>query len=130
MEHRCAPDRRSAGLMTLRAVSSRLDKSWRVLARPSTATVDRCVDIFLRPNGTFGFEELRRDREDMGAWTAVAYLPPTSDAEHGIDSLEATWSSVRGDGIVGRFVVSRNAIRTFDARAQDARGGGPQWQRR
>jgi hypothetical protein len=54
-------------------VSSRLDKSWRVLASPSTAAVDRCVDIFLRPNGTFGFEEFRRDPEDMGAWTAVAY---------------------------------------------------------
>jgi hypothetical protein len=54
-------------------VSSRLDKTWRVLASPSTSAVDRCVDIFLRPNGTFGFEEFRRDPEDMGAWTPVAY---------------------------------------------------------
>jgi hypothetical protein len=35
--------------------------------------VDRCVDIFVRPDGTFGFEEFRRDPEDMGTWTAVAY---------------------------------------------------------
>jgi len=35
--------------------------------------VDRCVDFFLRPDGTFGFEEFRRDPEDMGAWTPVAY---------------------------------------------------------
>jgi len=35
--------------------------------------VDRCVDIFSRPDGTFGFEEFRRDPEDMGAWTPVAY---------------------------------------------------------
>ncbi|HEY2564091.1 MAG TPA: hypothetical protein VGI44_10300, partial [Acidimicrobiales bacterium] len=27
---------------------------------------DRCVDIFSRPDGTFGFEEFRRDPEDMG----------------------------------------------------------------
>jgi hypothetical protein len=54
-------------------MSSRLDKSWRVLASPSTASVDRCVDIFLRPDGTFGFEEFRRDPEDRGAWTPVTY---------------------------------------------------------
>jgi hypothetical protein len=54
-------------------VSARLDKSWKVLASPSTASVDRCVDVFLRPDGTFGFEEFRRDPEDRGAWTPVAY---------------------------------------------------------
>jgi hypothetical protein len=55
-------------------MSSRLDPSWRVLASPSTRSVDRCVDIFVRPDGTFGFEEFRRDPEDIGAWTAVAYF--------------------------------------------------------
>ncbi|HUA94858.1 MAG TPA: hypothetical protein VMB82_04965 [Acidimicrobiales bacterium] len=54
-------------------MSSRLDKSWRVLASPSTPTADRCVDLFVRPDGTFGFEEFRRDPEDLGAWTPVAY---------------------------------------------------------
>jgi hypothetical protein len=54
-------------------MSSRLDKSWRVLASPSTPSVDRCVDIFVRPDGTFGFEEFRRDPEDMGTWTPIAY---------------------------------------------------------
>lgn len=54
-------------------MSSRLDKSWRVLSSPSTPRVDRCVDIFVRPDGSFGFEEFRRDPEDMGAWTPVAY---------------------------------------------------------
>jgi hypothetical protein len=43
------------------------------LASPSTPSVDRCVDLFARPDGTFGFEEFRRDPEDMGAWTPVAY---------------------------------------------------------
>jgi hypothetical protein len=32
------------------------------------------VDIFTRPDGSFGFEEFRRDPEDMGAWTPVAYF--------------------------------------------------------
>lgn len=55
-------------------MSSRLDSSWKVLASPSTASVDRCVDVFVRPDGTFGFEEFRRDPEDGGAWTPVAYF--------------------------------------------------------
>lgn len=36
--------------------------------------MDRCVDIFRRPDGTFGFEEFRRDAEDMGRWTPIAYF--------------------------------------------------------
>ena len=53
---------------------SGLDKSWKVVASHSTPSVDRCVDIFVRPDGTFGFEEFRRDPEDMGEWTQVAYF--------------------------------------------------------
>jgi hypothetical protein len=55
-------------------MSSRLDPSWKVLASPSTPTVDRCVDIFSRPDGSYGFEEFRRDPEDMGAWTPMAFF--------------------------------------------------------
>ncbi len=44
-----------------------------MVASPSTPAVDRCVDIFVRPDGTFGFEEFRRDPEDMGVWTPVSY---------------------------------------------------------
>ncbi len=54
-------------------MSERLDPSWSVVASPSTPAVDRCVDIFRRPDGTFGFEEFRRDPEDMGSWTPIAY---------------------------------------------------------
>ena len=54
-------------------MSKRLDPSWLVLESPSTAAVDRCVDLFRRPDGTFGFEEFRRDPEDMGSWTPIAY---------------------------------------------------------
>jgi hypothetical protein len=55
-------------------MSSRLDKSWSVMASHQTYEGNRCVDIFSRPNGTFGFEEFRRDPEDMGAWTPVSYF--------------------------------------------------------
>lgn len=71
-------------------VSTRLDKSWAVLASPSTPAVDRCVDIFVRPDGTFGFEEFRRDPEDMGSWTAVAYY---SVREFG--SEQEAWDAAR-----------------------------------
>jgi len=32
-----------------------------------------CVDIFVRPDGTFGFEECRRDPEDGRGWYAVGH---------------------------------------------------------
>ena len=31
----------------------------------NAAGEDRCVDIFCRPDGTFGFDEYRRDVEDQ-----------------------------------------------------------------
>lgn len=31
----------------------------------------RCVDIFLRPDATFGFEEFRRDSEDARGWFPI-----------------------------------------------------------
>ena len=55
-------------------MSARLDKSWVVLASHQTQGGDRCVDVFSRPDSTWGFEEFRRDPEDLGAWTPVAYF--------------------------------------------------------
>jgi len=55
-------------------MSARLDPSWLVLASWESSDQLRCVDIFSRPDGSFGFEEFRRDPEDMGAWTPVAYF--------------------------------------------------------
>ncbi len=57
-------------------MSRRLDRSWTVLVSYQTAEADRCVDVFSRPDGTFGFEEFRRDPEDLGAWTPAAYYSP------------------------------------------------------
>jgi hypothetical protein len=54
-------------------VSARIDKSWVVLDSIENDQHDRCVDLFRRPDGSFGFEEFRRDVEDAGAWTPVAY---------------------------------------------------------
>ena len=30
-----------------------------------------CVDIFVRPDATFGFEEFRRDSEDARGWFPI-----------------------------------------------------------
>ena len=64
-------------------MSARIDKSWLVLVSVENAEHDRCVDIFSRPDGSYGFEEFRRDVEDRGQWTpvqyysGVAYVSPT-----------------------------------------------------
>ena len=34
----------------------------------------RCVDLFLRPDGTFGFEEVRCDVEDPRGWFPVGFF--------------------------------------------------------
>ncbi|MEO8071575.1 MAG: hypothetical protein ABI652_09240 [Acidobacteriota bacterium] len=54
-------------------MSQRIDKSWVVFASIENDEHDRCVDIFSRPDATFGFEEFRRDVEDGGAWTAMQF---------------------------------------------------------
>ena len=42
-----------------------------VLASFENGEANRCVDLFVRGDGTFGFEEYRRDPEDGGGWTPV-----------------------------------------------------------
>jgi hypothetical protein len=55
-------------------MSRRLDPSWVVIESIENPQHDRCVDVFTRPDGSFGFEEFRRDVEDAGAWTPVSYF--------------------------------------------------------
>ena len=55
-------------------MSKRLDPSWVVMESIENPQHDRCVDVFRRPDGSFGFEEFRRDAEDAGAWTPVSYF--------------------------------------------------------
>jgi hypothetical protein len=54
-------------------MSKRIDKSWTVFVSVENSGHDRCVDIFSRPDGSYGFEEFRRDSEDGGRWTPVQY---------------------------------------------------------
>ena len=55
-------------------MSRRIDRSWLVFASIENGEHDRCVDIFRRPDLTFGFEEFRRDVEDAGMWTPVQFF--------------------------------------------------------
>ncbi len=59
-------------------MAKRIDKSWTVFVSIENPEHDRCVDIFSRPDGTFGFEEFRRDVEDGGQWTPVQYYSGVS----------------------------------------------------
>jgi hypothetical protein len=74
-------------------VSKRIDKSWTVFVSVENAEHDRCVDIFSRADGSYGFEEFRRDIEDRGHWTPVQHY---SDASYvaPADALDAAERSV------------------------------------
>jgi hypothetical protein len=54
-------------------MSKRIDHSWLVFISVENFEHDRCVDLFSRPDGSYGFEEFRRDVEDRGDWTPVRY---------------------------------------------------------
>ncbi len=45
----------------------------RVLRSIETGDGGRCVDVFVRANGTFGFEEYRRDAEDARGWFPIGF---------------------------------------------------------
>ena len=80
-------------------MSLRIDKSWTVLASIETGDGHRCVDLFCRPDGTFGYEEFRRDPEDQGAWTPVRYASALSYAslEDARAAAKATVAWMRED---------------------------------
>jgi hypothetical protein len=72
-------------------MSRRLDPSWVVLESIENPQHDRCVDVFTRPDGSFGFEEFRRDPEDAGAWTPVSYF----SSRHHASKAEALAEAMR-----------------------------------
>jgi hypothetical protein len=43
----------------------------RVIASFDNETGDHCIDVFQRDDGTFGFEEFRRDHEDLREWFSL-----------------------------------------------------------
>lgn len=53
-------------------MSRRIDPSWVVRASIGNPGSDRGVDVFCRPDGSFGFEAFRRDPEDAGAFPSRA----------------------------------------------------------
>ena len=61
-------------------MSRRIGKSWTVLTSIETGDSLRCVDLFRRPDATFGYEEFRRDPEDQGVWTPVRFASALSYA--------------------------------------------------
>ena len=83
-------------------MSMRIDKSWVVLDSIETAQGDRCVDLFRRPDGSHGFEEFRRDVEDLGRWTPVAYYSAavfaTADAARAAAAKTVSWLGPRLGG--------------------------------
>ena len=74
-------------------MSSRLDRSWSAIESYQTFDGMYCVDVFSRPNGTFGYEECRRAPEDMGAWTPIGYFSQ-HDYESRHEALEAAGERV------------------------------------
>jgi len=70
-------------------VSKRLDPSWVVIESIENPQHDRCVDVFTRPDGSFGFEEFRRDAEDSGAWTPVSYFSGLRQSSKGESLAQA-----------------------------------------
>ena len=49
----------------------------RVLRSIETDGGALCVDVFVRPDGTFGFEEYRRDPEDNRGWFPIGFHAAT-----------------------------------------------------
>jgi hypothetical protein len=80
-------------------MSKRLDPSWIVVESIENLQHDRCVDVFRRPDGSFGFEEFRRDAEDAGRWTPVSYFSGLRYASKGEALAEAArcvaWLALR-----------------------------------
>jgi hypothetical protein len=52
----------------------------------------RCVDIFRRPDGAFGFEEYRRDPEDGRGWFAIGASSSRSFGRASDAVENANWS--------------------------------------
>lgn len=53
-----------------------------------------CVDIFRRPDGTYGFEEYRREPEDGRGWYAIGCYSLRS-FRTSMDALSSAKASVR-----------------------------------
>ena len=50
---------------------------------------DRCLDVFERDNGTFGFEEFRKEPESKTGWVLVGYYSDGMYKTQALAFLEA-----------------------------------------
>ena len=66
-----------------------------VLQSINAADGARCVDVFRRPDGSFGFEEYRRDVEDGRGWFPIGgYADRSFDSEDdalGVARTKVSW---------------------------------------
>ena len=64
----------------------------KVLKSFQNQAADRCVDIFMRDDGTYGYEEYRRDHEDGRGWFSLhLYSHKIFDAEeHALAKAKST----------------------------------------
>ncbi len=61
----------------------------RVLRSIETQEGERCVDFFIRPDGSFGFEEYRRDAEDGRGWFPIGFHAGKSFASEEVAEAKA-----------------------------------------
>jgi hypothetical protein len=61
-----------------------------------------CVDIFVRPDGTYGFDEFRRDPEDGRGWFSIGH--------HGAEEFDTPEAALR---------AAREAVGWLDAAIGD-----------
>jgi|GEM_PF-461355 len=95
-------------------MSKRIDKSWTVFVSIENPNHDRCVDIFSRPDGSYGFEEFRRDIEDAGRWTPVQYYSDVAYAS----SADALATAERCVPWLGDVLTGTPELRTRVGRGQ------------
>jgi hypothetical protein len=69
-----------------------INKVMRSINRPDGQV---CVDIFVRPDGTYGFDECRRDPEDPRGWYPIGHhageIFATQDAALAIARTRVLW---------------------------------------
>ena len=73
------------------------NKPGRVIRSINNPTADHCVDLFVREDGSFGYQQYRRDFEDGGGWFPVGYTMESrfSDEASALSEAEQTVSWFR-----------------------------------
>ena len=70
----------------------------------------RCVDVFARSDGSFGFEEYRRDPEDRSGWRPVGGFVALRYGSYG-DALKRAQASIHWlTDVPGEHQDKRKAI--------------------